>query len=68
MAADSEVTVGNDAVVVEARIQPKFVAGLGGDARAYHDALMALAVLLRGFLRGRLARLASRTAARPPQV
>lgn len=57
MAAESEVTLGTGAVAVEARIQPKFVAGLGGDGPAYHEALKALAVLLRGFLRGRLARL-----------
>jgi RNA polymerase sigma-70 factor (ECF subfamily) len=57
MAAGDEVSMGVGAVAVETRLHSHFVAGLGGDAGAYHAALKELAVLLRGFLRGRLARL-----------
>lgn len=42
---------------VEARVRSQFVAGLHGDAQAYHAALGELAQVLRGFLRGRLSRL-----------
>jgi len=57
MAAASEVVTGTGHAAVEARVRNQFVAGLGGDASAYHAALKDLAVLLRGFLRGRLSRL-----------
>jgi len=57
MAAGSEVSMGTGHAAVEARVRSQFVAGLSGDARAYHAALSDLAKVLRGFLRGRLSRL-----------
>jgi len=57
MAAGDEVTAGVAPAANEARLRAGFVAGLAGDADAYHAALKELARLLRGFLRGRLSRL-----------
>lgn len=57
MNAGNEVTAGVGPAATETRLRARFVAGLAGDAAAYHAALKDLAQLLRGFLRGRLSRL-----------
>lgn len=57
MTTGNEVSMGVGPAAAEARVRARFIAGLGGDAAAYHAALGDLAVLLRGFLRGRLSRL-----------
>jgi RNA polymerase sigma-70 factor (ECF subfamily) len=57
MTAGDEVSTGAGRAAAEARVRSQFAAGLNGDMAAYHAALKELAVLLRGFLRGRLSRL-----------
>lgn len=57
MTAGNEVATGSGHTGVEARVRALFVAGLSGDAGAYHAALKDLAGVLRAFLRGRLSRL-----------
>jgi RNA polymerase sigma-70 factor (ECF subfamily) len=57
MTSQNEIQTGNRAIAAEARLKPLLLAGLAGDSTAYHAFLKDLSALLRGFLRGRLARM-----------
>jgi RNA polymerase sigma-70 factor, ECF subfamily len=53
----NEVIVEVRPPAAEEKLRKLLLAGLGGDAAAYHAFLKQLSVLLRGFLRGRLYRM-----------